>query len=589
MEQKKALVLLVSLVAQSVTVSHCQTDEYVTVDTPQGTLRGLSKNARNGDTFSAFYGVPFARPPLGDLRWQPPQPSPSWDGVLDATKEADECYQNDLYSPQKAVGSEDCLYVNVFTKTAAADTKKQVMVWFHGGAFIFGGGQLYKPDYFMEENIVLVVVQYRLNVFGFLSTEDSAAPGNYGSLDQVQALKWIQANIESFGGDPSKVTLVGMSAGGASVHYLTLSPLTRGLYKNAISLSGSALCWWANIPNPKEKALKLADKFTCAKSDNSKAMLDCLRKVPGHKIMTAHHTEYFDWHIDSVEREPMNVFSPRADPEAGPGALLPEHPYVAMLNGHINPQPHMIGFTDKEGIWRANQILPDDSDASKVTWKDFAANITKVAPLALGLFGGQTKNPDEVTQKVLEFYGLDRLNEHDQVTDEVAHKVIDVLSDSMFSYAVDKAAQMRAEHKHLTTYYHYFTFSGTHSLANLAIDHSIRRPPLVPLRRASHGADMLQMFPMFPFDKMPDYELEFSRKYVKFLIEWGKDGKPPQWLSDWKPFDVKDPSYLQIDREFVVRKGIPDHERLKFWAEDLPPVYWNFVLSQRKSSDKEEL
>ena len=115
----------------------------------------------------------------------------------------------------------------------------------------------------MEEDVVLVTIQYRLNVFGFLSTEDPSAPGNYGSLDQVAALKWIQENIGAFGGDPDSVTIFGMSAGGASVHYLTLSPLTRNLYKNAVSLSGSALCWWANVPHPRQKAVKLGHHFKC--------------------------------------------------------------------------------------------------------------------------------------------------------------------------------------------------------------------------------------------------------------------------------------------------------------------------------------
>lgn len=129
--------------------------------------------------------------------------------------------------------------------------KKQVLVWIHGGAFIFGGVNIYNPEYLMEEDIVVVTIQYRLNIFGYLSTEDAAGPGNYGSLDQVAALKWVQHNIAAYGGDPEQVTIFGMSAGGASVHYLTLSPLAKNLYKNAISLSGSALCWWANVPHPR--------------------------------------------------------------------------------------------------------------------------------------------------------------------------------------------------------------------------------------------------------------------------------------------------------------------------------------------------
>ena len=575
-------------------ISIVKSEEYVTYSTSQGNIRGLIKSARNGDSFNAFLGVPFARPPIGDLRWQPPQPSPKWEGTLDATKMADVCTQDSLYEPAKMDGSEDCLYLNVFTKGKGlyflhfvvekyysnfliSDEKKQVIVWIHGGAFIFGGINIYNPEYIMEENVVLVTIQYRLNVFGFMSTEDPSAPGNYGSLDQVAALKWIQANIQSFGGDPNAVTIFGMSAGGASVHYLTLSPLTKHLYKNAVSLSGSALCWWANVPHPRQKSITLGHHFKCP--TDLKDMVECLRQVPSKKLHQAHYDLFFHWHKDSVEREPMNVFSPRSDPEAGPEAFLPEHPFLAMQIGNINPQPHWIGFTDKEGIWRANQLLPDNTERSTSTWKDFVTNFTTVAPYAFGLFGNQCKNPDAMVEKLQKFYNLDNLDANAEVTDKVAHNVIDVLSDTMFNYAIDTAAKMRAKHKHLDTYYHYYTFSGTHSLANLALDESIRRPPLAPLRRASHGADMLQLFKMFEFQPMPDYELAFSRKFIKLLIDWGKEGKPPAYLSEWSRLDLDNPKHLVIDEEFVVKEGFPDHERMGFWRT-LDPVYWSYVLQK---------
>ncbi len=458
------------------------------------------------------------------------------------------------------------------------------MVWIHGGAFIFGGINKYSPEYILEEDVVLVTIQYRLNVFGFLSTEDSTAPGNYGMLDQVQALKWIQENIAAFGGDPDQVTIFGMSAGGASVHYLTLSPLTGHLYKNAISLSGSALCWWANVPHPRQKAVKLATHFDCAMK-SSQAMLDCLRKIPTEKLHQAHYDLFFHWHKNSVEREPMNVFSPRSDPEAGPEAFLPLHPYKAMEQGLFHTQPHMMGFTDKEGIWRANQLLPDGTERSIRTWRDFAANFTQVAPWALGLFGNQCKNPEEMVKKIQAFYGLQNLNQDDPVTEDLAHKIIDVLSDSMFSYAIDETVRLTAKKKK-NIYYHYYTFSGAHSLANLALDDSIRRPPIKALRRASHGSDMLHLLKLVDFEPMSRQDLEFSRKLVKFVIDWGKKGTPPEYVSDWTAFNSDTPSYLIIDQEFQVTNGYPDEERLKFWRHNLDSVYWNYVLEGNTLHDE---
>lgn len=324
--------------------------------------------------------------------------------------------------------------------------------------------------------------------------------------------------------------------------------------------------------------------------DNSKEMLDCLRKVPTEKLHQAHYDLFYHWHKDSVEREPMNVFSPRSDPEAGPGAFLPEHPYVAMEKGHINPQPHMIGFTDKEGIWRASQLLPDGSERSISTWKDFVANFTQVAPWAFGLFGNQCRNSDAIVEKLKAFYGLDGLSPDEPVTDDIAHAVIDVLSDTMFSYAIDEAAKMRAKHQNLDTYYHYFTFPGSHSMANVDLEGKIRRPPLLPLRRAAHGSDMLQLWkmPSYMSDSIPilENEVKFSRKFIKLLLDWGKEGRPPSHLSDWKSFNLNDPCYLVIDEEFEVKKGTPDRERIDFFRQQLDPVYWHYVLEGNTLHDE---
>ena len=131
------------------------------------------------------------------------------------------------------------------------------------------------------------------------------------ALDQVLALKWVQEHIRSFGGDPQEVTIFGMSAGGASVDYLTLSPLTRGLYKNSVALSGSALCWWASVPHPRNQALSLAEYFKCPTDQGGRAMVDCLKKVHGNKLMAAQKQLFFEWRSNLTEREPMNAFSPR--------------------------------------------------------------------------------------------------------------------------------------------------------------------------------------------------------------------------------------------------------------------------------------
>lgn len=171
----------------------------ITLETKQGSILGHTEKARNGDEFNAFRGIPFALPPTGSRRFRRPEPSKPWSGILDATKYANECLQNPDLDVTSTHGDEDCLYLNVFTK-ATSDLDRDllpVVVFIHGGAFMFGGASLYEPNYFMEEEIVFVTFQYRLNLFGFLSTEEESLPGNYAMWDQIEALKWVMTILRT--------------------------------------------------------------------------------------------------------------------------------------------------------------------------------------------------------------------------------------------------------------------------------------------------------------------------------------------------------------------------------------------------------
>ncbi|VEN50797.1 unnamed protein product [Callosobruchus maculatus] len=220
------------------------------VQTPKGTIQGSVKRTKDqGVQYFSFQGIPYALPPIGDLRFKDPVPFKGWEGVLDASKEnLPSCIQ---ILPTMFGGtreSEDCLFLSIFTPAHSLNSIDRplmpVMVWIHGGGFLVGNPDIeyYGPDYFMEHNIVLVQISYRLSSFGFLSTEDMESPGNYGLKDQHIAFRWIKENIEYFGGDPNEVTIFGESAGAASVQYHMLNPENKGLFHRAISQSGSSLC-----------------------------------------------------------------------------------------------------------------------------------------------------------------------------------------------------------------------------------------------------------------------------------------------------------------------------------------------------------
>jgi para-nitrobenzyl esterase len=215
-----------------------------TVSIQTGKIKGVAS-----DGLVAFKGIPYAAPPVGDLRWRPPQPAAKWKGVRSAAEFSHDCMQLPFPSDAAPLGTppaEDCLYLNVWAPSPRASTPMPVMVWIYGGGFVNGGSSpaVYDGSQFAKDGVVLVSFNYRLGRFGFFGhpalTKESkdGLLGNYAYLDQIAALRWVQANIAAFGGDPHNVTVFGESAGGGSVHMLLTSPLSAGLFQKAIIESG---------------------------------------------------------------------------------------------------------------------------------------------------------------------------------------------------------------------------------------------------------------------------------------------------------------------------------------------------------------
>ncbi|NXP13563.1 SASB hydrolase, partial [Thinocorus orbignyianus] len=224
------------------------------VVTKYGKVRGFRFEVEAAKrSVNVFLRLPFAKPPVGPLRFSEPQPPEPWNGVRDGTSYPPMCLQDkqqgqyfsDMITNRKEKVvldmSEDCLYLNVYTPVSSEKQEKlPVIVWIHGGGLIFGAASTYDGSALAAlDNVVVVTIQYRLGIVGYFSTGDEHARGNWGYLDQVAALQWIQENIVHFGGDPGSVTIFGESAGGISVSALVLSPLAKGLFHKAISESGT--------------------------------------------------------------------------------------------------------------------------------------------------------------------------------------------------------------------------------------------------------------------------------------------------------------------------------------------------------------
>lgn len=261
---------------------------------------GLVSGSLASSGVKTYFGVPFAAPPVRENRWREPQPVKPWDGVLTATKLPAECVQN-LRSPSinhyfgDELAGEDCLYLNVWASAASrAGAKLPVVVWIYGGAFNLGSASsaIYAGDSLAKKGVIYVAANYRLGIMGFLAhpeaTKESGhgASGNWGFLDQVAALKWVQKNIVTFGGDPSNVTLIGQSAGSMSINNLQASPLARGLFSRAIGLSGATVrggpgdARGISLASAEQQGVKLQEVLK-ARSWND------LRGISSDKIMAA--------------------------------------------------------------------------------------------------------------------------------------------------------------------------------------------------------------------------------------------------------------------------------------------------------------
>jgi para-nitrobenzyl esterase len=226
-------------------VAFSQDKSVIIVSVEGGKVEGLVEN-----NITVFKGIPFAQPPVGDLRWKAPRPVKKWEGILKADKFAPACPQMKLNYPGviHPETSEDCLYLNVWTPAKRYDEKLPVMVWIYGGGFAMGSTSvpLYSGEQLANMGVIFVSVAYRVGPLGFMAHPELTAEnpnkvsGNYGLLDQIEGLKWVQKNIKAFGGDPSKVTIFGESAGAESVSMLAASPLAKGLFRGAISESGGS-------------------------------------------------------------------------------------------------------------------------------------------------------------------------------------------------------------------------------------------------------------------------------------------------------------------------------------------------------------
>jgi para-nitrobenzyl esterase len=317
--------------------------------TTSGPVQGVSTSDRK---VTAFKGLPYAAAPVGDRRWRAPQPPPSWTAMRRADQFGSSCMQT-IVEERKPwtyefmahnATSEDCLFLNVWTSARISEGPLPVLVWIHGGGNVEGSAAIpiYDGEQLARRGVVVVSINYRLGVFGFLAhpelTKEAGRSGNYGLLDQLAALRWVQQNIAAFGGDPNRVAIAGQSAGASGVHNLVASPLAKGLFHRAIAQSGSAYA----SPNPMPRladAEKVGVAFAEAKGA---ASVKDLRAMPAEQLMAR------------VGDAPGPAFRPAIDVY-----VLPADPIAIYARGEQNDVPELTGMNlDEQSSSRDYGALP---------------------------------------------------------------------------------------------------------------------------------------------------------------------------------------------------------------------------------------
>ncbi|MDG1205108.1 MAG: carboxylesterase family protein [Pseudomonadales bacterium] len=480
------------------------------LETEQGVLVG-----EQSGTVASFKSIPFAVPPIGDLRWKEPKAAPAWRGKRLATEFSPQCSQEpyplgSMFTRPSPPSSEDCLYLNVWTANVDAEKPAAVMVWIHGGALTrgTGGSAFYDGTKLAEKGVVLVTINYRLGPFGYLAhselTQESehSSSGNYGTLDQIEALKWVQNNIASFGGDPSNVTIFGESAGSWSVNHLTASPLAAGLFQRAIGQSGAKF-------DPMPLLLSESDSVPSAQATGERFAehleakeIAQLRRLSSDEILDGFATF-----------ESQSLSQPNVD-----GWVFPDHIAKIYRDGKQNDVSLLIGSNADEGT--NLMAAPKDANSAHKMFEQM---------------GG------EFTDQLLAVYNFEK---------DFTSASYAMFRDMIFTWNMTRWATLASD-RNKDTWLYYFTF--------------VPPAPMEGKLGAYHAAEIRYVFnnesTTFDGSKATRSEAKLGDMLSDYWVNFAKTGVPSSEKGTaWPRYDRVDMSYMTIDKKFEVKRNLLQRE-----------------------------
>ncbi|XP_060064174.1 cholinesterase-like [Ylistrum balloti] len=530
------------------------------ITTPSGQLRSLVTQVNNTTVYQ-FRNIPYAKPPIDDLRFAKPVDYGPWVGIRDATAYGPACIQGVTGSKRQSI-SENCLTLNVYVPTNIHGSRT-VMVWIHGGGYIKGDAAMFDGSYLaVRGEVVVVTINYRLGVLGFLSTYDKVLPGNNGLLDQQLALKWLQNNIQAFGGNPNSVTIFGESAGGFSVGLQSIIPQNKGLFHRAIAQSGAAPSFVSIAHQPLFFTAAFGETVGCRfTSVNSSTFLKCLKTKTAEQILNAQINASTPASVIPFSFGP--VISPVVD-----GELLPDVPSVLMKNRSsesykfFRSLDYIAGNVNREGSILIQKYLQNFSqvfhfDPEKGVPNNVVCDV--LAPAAVSaLFKNIVKN--RTTEKKI----CDEYRDNDPEAE--GNKMADLFGDAFFVVPSVEALDIHSDGNNITS-----TFQYIFNRRNPAMKGNGPYPQW--FEGTPHASDNIYLFGIQQLAQrinVSDADLNLSTHVQQYWANFAKTGNPfSNGSMVWPYYDSTRRTYLNLD-DVISTKEHVFAERISFWTEELP-------------------
>jgi len=516
----------------------------VLLEISQGILRGRTATNQDGGLFYSFQNIPYAQPPINELRFKAPVPADGWEDIRDATTDVPNCWQfaGGFF---EGSGQEDCLYLNVYTPELPSEnsTGKPVMVWIHGGAFAYGsaGTLYYGPEFLLTKDIVLVAMNYRLGLLGFINLDDPelGVPGNAGMKDQVLALQWVKDNIQRFGGDPNDVTIIGESAGAMSVHLHVLSQMSTGLFQKASALSGAALSDF--LLGYKNNGVLVAQQLGI-QTENWSEMLTSLQEMSVPELISAAQILY--------SQGALFIMSPTIEGASNEPAFLSSRPLDIIRSGDYNQVALLTGVTNAEGLY----FILDETIGNILE-----ENFSFVVPREFEVESGSEKEA-EIAQKIKEFYFGDTEPSREDIEQAVA-----LYTDIVFGYPAYRSVLEHWETLSAPMYFYIFA-AETELNFNKQVD-----PRLWEFPGAAHSDDLGYLFhTLFTPSVMETGSIEDLawRNMVALWTNFAIYGNPTPDDSNgfvWPAVGENEFNFVNITTNVTYSDVNPNQERMQFW------------------------